>query len=364
MPQPYGSYPNQPLEDAIPRAGSIVAKRVGHRVRISAPEPSGHGRPNRHTVTRRGDGFGQTHQFVGFFTGQHILIGAHDRRNAGRVERRFDRLRFGIGAHEDGHRTGAESVSHESAHLHRYGANGQRRAAFLGDAVLRGVVCVTHPHPFQRTLAITQQRVGHAYLIRRRDRRHADELGTTGERLPVVVEQLRHRAHHRVGAAVVREERVPLLDIRGGCEVRAHIGVAEGEDRLFRIADQKHRTPGEGRREDGELRRVGILKLVDQCHPEALPDSGGQHAVWSFRHQNVMQPTQQVVKAHQVARLLFVLECLRYREHEVAQQLRRRVGSGVDHGAGMPHIRSQQIPDPAYRIFAARSDQRRRRFVV
>ena len=77
-----------------------------------------------------------------------------------------------------------------------------------------------------------------------------------------------------------------------------------------------------------------------------------------------MQPTEQVVKSHQVARLLLLFERLRDRANEVAQQLRCRVGSGVDHRAGMPHVWSQQIPDPVHWIFAARGDQGRRLFMV
>ena len=238
MSQPHRSGPNQPVENAVPGASAVVAQRVRYGGRVASPESRGHGRPNSHAVARRRDRFAQSYQLIGLVAGQHILIGANDARNAGRIERRFDFLRFGVGAHEHRHGAGAKAGGHEPAHFYRDRPNGQRGAVLLGDAVPRRVVLRAHPHPLQRARRFTQEGVGHHDVTGRRDLRHSDQRGTAGERLRVVPEQLRNATHHGIGAAKVREQRVAPFDSRGRLEIGVYVGVSECEDGLLRVADE------------------------------------------------------------------------------------------------------------------------------
>ena len=284
MPQPDRSCPNQPIQHAVPRATAIVAQGVGHRHRVASPEARGHGRPHRRPVARCGNRHGQPHEFVGLLTGQHILIGAYDTRNARRIQRPFDFLRLGVGAHQYRYLGGANAVGYETLHFHRDSTNRQRGALFLRDAVLRRVVRLADPHPLQRLLTVGGEGLGSMHPIGRRDLGHADQLGAAGERLGVLAKQLRDATHHGIGAAKIREQRVPSFDGRGGLEIGVHIGVPEREDGLLRIADQEQRTPTERGREDRELGGIGVLKLVDQRYAKALADPRGQQPTRSFSH--------------------------------------------------------------------------------
>ena len=59
----------------------------------------------------------------------------------------------------------------------------------------------------------------------------------------------------------------------GGREVGVDVGAAEGVDRLLGVADQDERrlAVAEGALDDLPLDRVGVLELVDQDDPVALP---------------------------------------------------------------------------------------------
>ena len=62
---------------------------------------------------------------------------------------------------------------------------------------------------------------------------------------------------------VVGVQRRALGAVDGG-EVGVHVGAAEAEDRLLRVADRDQAMTGEGAVEDHPLQPVGVLELVDE----------------------------------------------------------------------------------------------------
>ena len=116
-------------------------------------------------------------------------------------------------------------------------------------------------------------------------------------------------------AAVVRGERGAPGRGAGGREVGDDVAAAERVDRLLRVADEDHRrVAGEGAVEDLPLHRVGVLELVDEHHPPALPHpAAGRRRLVG---QRVGELAQQVVVAEDAEPSLAPVELGPHRSRE------------------------------------------------
>ena len=110
----------------------------------------------------------------------------------------------------------------------------------------------------------------------RRARIDAGELDVGMTELGAVEEQAEGVEQLSIGA-VIGAQRRPL-GAAHGVEVGVHVGAAEAEDRLLRIADGDQAVAGEGAVEDLPLQPVGVLELVDEDEPVAARRAGRRAA--------------------------------------------------------------------------------------
>ena len=92
---------------------------------------------------------------------------------------------------------------------------------------------------------------------------------------PSAVEQQAEGVEQLPVGAMVRAQRCPL-GAAHGVEIGVHVGAAEPEDRLFRVADGDQSVTGEGAVEDLPLQPIGVLELVDEDEPIAGGQLGGE----------------------------------------------------------------------------------------
>ena len=107
-------------------------------------------------------------------------------------------------------------------------------------------------------------------------------------------------ATRAVVAAPVGAQRADLIRLPDRVQIAVDVGAAERVDRLLRVADQDQRgVPVEGAADDLPLDRVGVLELVDEHDPVAIPEPlGGLGAVLRVG-ERVAEPGEHVVVGEQ-----------------------------------------------------------------
>ena len=107
-------------------------------------------------------------------------------------------------------------------------------------------------------------------------------------------------SHQGVVAAPVGAQRPDLIRLPDRVQIAVDVGAAERVDGLLRVADHDQRgVPVEGAPDDLPLDRVGVLELVDEHHPIAIPESlGGLGAVLRVG-ERVAEPGEHVVIGEQ-----------------------------------------------------------------
>ena len=116
----------------------------------------------------------------------------------------------------------------------------------------------------------------------------------------------------------------------GDVSTRFHVGkdirAAEGVNSLFRVANQQQRgirlAPPDAAK-DSVLLRVGILKLIDHRHREALTNRAGQRFS-ALSAQGVIQAAKHIVKSQLAAAAFFPRDRLadfnhRPGDHQIGQ---------------------------------------------
>jgi hypothetical protein len=148
------------------------------------------------------------------------------------------------------------------------------------------------------------------------------------------VEQHVQRRQHRVVGAPVGEQRPSRCrrSVLDRPEVGVHIGTTERVDGLLGVPHQDQCRPAvrpvEQGREDLPLDRVGVLELIDQCHPEAAPE-GGHRALAARAAERVAQLGEHVVEAERPALPAAQGHQLHAPLHQTTEQDGGRRGTGL-----------------------------------
>ena len=101
---------------------------------------------------------------------------------------------------------------------------------------------------------------------------HSRELDV-GVAQPGAVEEQGEGVEQLTVGPMVGAQRRPL-GAADGVEVGVHVGAAEAEDRLLRVADGDQPMIGEGAVEDLPLQPIGVLELVDEDEAIAARRAG------------------------------------------------------------------------------------------
>ena len=155
--------------------------------------------------------------------------------------------------------------------------------------------------------------------------------------------------HGRCGAEICAQRGVAALGLAPGGQVGVDVRATERVDGLLGVADQHQRG---GRVvalhaidgvEDAHLQRVGVLKLVNQCHRELLADARGQCRPVGPAQRGVQAHQQVLIAHHRVARLL-LRHALRAPHRGVAQQLGAGCGQVFQRAQQTDHVVECRMP--------------------
>ena len=257
-------------------AGSVTAQQrsvVQHEQR--RPQHAGQG----YAVVRLGQPRQQVGEVAHLLAGEEAGAGRRSVRHAAALQRLFEDVHVGEPAEQDGDVAGSGAAAQHGGDLVRYRVRLHAPAVlFAGRRAVRRSL-VDRDYDQVRSRPAGRPAAGHA-LHRRGARGRPVRTGLLGEQR----REQRIAGGHQIVMGSERSRQgvqaaAGVLDLRPEADEVGDVAAAEPIDRLFGVADQKPvgpRLSAVGQQaQQGDLRLVDVLHLVDHDVPEPAAEAGG-----------------------------------------------------------------------------------------